>query len=204
MWLSTGHEAMRKAALKWVLIGAGALLPAGADAATYSFDFSTIDSVFAVAATLTTADTLNAVGGYDVLSISGTLSGPGGGAISLVTNPAPPNPASTAYFGYDNVYFAGGAPKVDAYGILFASGGYDYDLYSTGPSTYYLSSTNPAGGYVPGEAATFGDPAATSATAVPEPSTWLLTLLGFAGLALAAGRKARRSAVPAMRPAQQA
>ena len=175
------------------MIGAGALVPAGADAATYSFDFSTADSVFAAAATLTTADTLNALGGYDVLSISGTLSGPGGGAISLVANPSQPNPGATTYFGYDNVYFPGGAPKVDGYGILFSAGGYDYDLYSDGPSTYYLSSTNPAGGYVPGEAAAFGDPAGTLATAVPEPTTWVLTLFGFAGLALFAGRKARRS-----------
>jgi len=195
---------MRTAALKWALIAAGALLPAGADAATYSFDFSTTDSVFTAVATMTTADTLNALGGYDVLSISGTLSGPGGGAISLITNPLQPNPAMTTYFMYDNVYFPVGTPKVDEYGILFAAGGYEYDLYSTGPSTYYLSSTNPAGGYVPGQAAAFGDPRATAATVVPEPSTWLLTLLGFAGLALFAGRKARKGGAPAISPAQLA
>lgn len=189
---------MRQAALKWALIAASALIPVGADAATYSLDFSTLDSMFTVAATITTADTLDAVGGYDVLSISGTLFGLSGGAISLVTNPAPPNPAATEYFGYDNVYFPGGARKVDAYGILFAAGDYNYNLYSTGPAAYFLSSTNPAGGYVPGEAVTFGDPAAQSVVAAPEPSTWLLTLLGFAGLALAAGRKARRSAAPAI------
>lgn len=185
------------------MIGASALVPGGADAATYSFDFSTTGSVFTAAATMTTADTLNALGGYDVLSISGTLSGPGGGAISLVANPVQPNPATTTYFMYDNVYFPGG-PKVDGYGILFAAGGYEYDLYSTGPSTYYLSSTNPAGGYVPGQAAAFGDPRVTAATVVPEPSTWLLTLLGFAGLALFAGRKARKGGAPAISPAQLA
>lgn len=192
---------MRKAALKWALIAASAVLPAGADAATYSFDFSTTDAVFAVAATLTTADTLNAIGGYDVLSISGTLSGPGGGTISLVANPDQPNPGATTYFMYDNVYFPGGTPKVDEYGILFSVGAYDYELYSIGPSTYYLSSTNPAGGYVPGEAAAFGAPATIAASAVPEPTTWVLTLLGFAGLALFAGRKARRSAAAAVRAA---
>jgi PEP-CTERM motif-containing protein len=195
---------MRTAALKWTLIAASALLPAGADAATYSFDFSTVDSVFTVAATLTTADTLNADGGYDVLSLSGTLSGPGGGAISLIANPTQPSPAATAYFMYDNIYFPGGVPKVDAYGILFAAGGYDYELYSTGPEAYYLSSTNPAGGYVPGEAVTFGDPAAVSVAAVPEPSTWVLALLGFAGLALFARRKVLRACTPTVGPARQA
>lgn len=201
--VKAGHEAMRKTALKWALIAASGLLPVGADAATYSFDFSTTDAVFTVAATITTADTLNAVGGYDVLSIAGTISGSGGGAISLVANPFQPSPAATAYFMYDNVYFPGGAPQVDEYGILFSSSGYDYELYSTSPTAYYLSSTNPTGGYVPGETVAFGDPA-TGATAAPEPSTWVLTLLGFAGLALAAGRKARGSAAPAVRPAQQA
>jgi hypothetical protein len=193
---------MRQAALKWALMAAGALLPVGADAATYSFDFSTTDAVFTVAGTMTTADTLNALGGYDVLSLSGTLSGPGGGAISLVTNPLQPNPAMTTYFMYDNVYFPAGAPKVDEYGILFAAGAYQYGLYSTGPSTYYLSSTNPAGGYVPGERAAFGDPAG-SVLAAPEPSTWLLTLLGFAGLALFAGRKARKRGASSVRAVQQ-
>jgi len=195
---------MRKTALAWALISASALLPAGAQAATYGFDFSTVDAMFTVAATLTTADTLNTAGGYDVLSISGTLSGPDGGAMSLVANPAPPNPATTSYFGYDDIYFPGGAPRVDAYGILFTSGGYDYNFYSTGPTTYYLSSTNPAGNYAPGEAVTFGDRPTLGAAAAPEPSTWMMTLLGFGGLALFAGRKARRRGAPAVRAAQRA
>ena len=82
---------MRKA-LKWALIAAAGILPVGAHAATYSFDFSTTDSVFAVTATITTADTLDAVGGYDILSMSGTISGPGGGAIALEPNPSSPFP----------------------------------------------------------------------------------------------------------------
>ena len=81
-----------KKALKWALIAAAGLVPAVANAATYSFNFRLTDSVFAVTGTITTADTLDAVGGYDVLSISGTISGPGGGAISLVTNPSQPFP----------------------------------------------------------------------------------------------------------------
>ena len=69
---------MRKA-VKWALVAAVGFVPVGANAATYVFDFSTTDSLFTVASAITTADTLNAVGGYDVLSVSGTIFGPGGG-----------------------------------------------------------------------------------------------------------------------------
>jgi hypothetical protein len=108
---------------------------------------------------------------------------------------------------YDNVYFPGAAPHLDDNGILFRSGGFDYNLYSIGPA-YYLSTDNPAGVYDPGEPVAFGDLARTDAiTSAPEPSTWALMLLGFAGLALAAGRKARRSdavLAPAIGPARKA
>ena len=64
---------MRKA-VKWALVAAVGFVPVGANAATYDFDFSTTDSLFTVTSAITTADTLNAVGGYDVLSVSGTIS----------------------------------------------------------------------------------------------------------------------------------
>ncbi|MGH6799642.1 MAG: hypothetical protein ACREDI_14820, partial [Roseiarcus sp.] len=143
-------------ALKWALIAAVGLVPVGASAATYSFDFSTTDSVFTVTAMITTADTLDAVGGYDVLSIAGTISGPGGGAIALKPNPLQPLPDYIVTFMYDNVYFPSAAPHVDDNGILFTAGGYDYNLYSDGPA-YFLSTLNPAGAYYPSEPVAFGE-----------------------------------------------
>ena len=184
MWF----EAMRQAG-KWALIAALGLVPAGANAAVYDFDFSTTDSLFSATGSITTADTPDAVGGYDILSISGTLSGPGGGTIALEPNPAQPFPTYTASFGYDNVYYHGAADLVDLTGILFTAGAYDYNLFSYG-GTYYLSTDNPAGVYNPGEAITFSDPI-QSATAAPEPSTWAMMLIGLAGLGLAARRQAR-------------
>jgi hypothetical protein len=179
-----------KKTLKWSLIAAVGFVPVGADAATYGFDFSTTDSVFTVTGTVTTADTLDAVGGFDVLSISGTLSGPGGGTIALEPNSSPPFPDYNGVFLYDNVFFPNATPVVDGDGILFSAGGYDYNLYSVG-QTYYLSSyTNPAGAFDPAQPVAFGEPI-NAATSAPEPSTWALMLLGFAGLGLAARRQAR-------------
>ena len=188
--LFKGAMGSMRQARKWALIAAFGFIPASAQAATYNFDFSTVDSLFTAIGSITTADTLDAVGGYDILSISGTLSGPGGGAIALETNPAQPFPTYTASFGYDNVYFPGTAAKVDLTGILFGAGAYDYNLFSYG-GTDYLSSNNPAGVYSPGEAIAFGDPIET-ATAAPEPSTWAMMVLGLAGLGLVARGQARQ------------
>jgi hypothetical protein len=183
--------------VKWALIAALGLAPVGASAATYSFDFSTTDSVFTVTSTLTTANTLDAVGGYDILSLSGTIAGPGGGAITLVDNPSQPLFYDNSVWVYDNVFFPSSAPRVDINGILFSSGAYDYNFYSTGPTTYYLSSNNPAGNFNLGELVTFGPPLPTAgaqldfAANAPEPSTWAMMLLGFMGLGFAGYRRAR-------------
>lgn len=197
-----------KSAVKWALVAAVGLVPVGANAATYSFDFSTLDSVFTATGAITIADTLDAVGGYDVLSITGTMSGPGGGTIALIPDPSQPFPGDTAIFQYDNVYFPSAPAHVDENGILFSAGEYNYNLFSIGP-TYYLSSDNPAAAYNPGEPLTFSDPVQTDTlTSAPEPSTWALMLLGFAGLCIAARRNARRSAAalsaPSVGPAQKA
>ncbi len=193
---------MRRA-LKWALMAAIGVVPVGADAAIYGFDFSTTDSVFTVTGTITTADTLDAIGGFDVLSISGTIFGPGGGTIALEPNSSQHFPDYNGIFQYDNVFYPNATTEVDGYGLLFSAGGYDYNLYSFGP-TYYLSSyTNPAGAFDPGQPVAFGDPI-NAATSAPEPSTWALMLLGFAGLGLAGGLKGRRNvAVLSASPVQR-
>lgn len=188
-----------KKAVKWAFIAALGLGPVGANATTYGFDFSTTDSLFSATGAITTADTLDAIGGYDVLSISGTIFGPGlgptGAAIALAANPSQPYPANNPIYQYDNVYYPGGPAPFDANGLLFTAGGYDYNLYSVG-LTAYLSTDNPAGVYFPGAQIAFSDPVQGSVTSAPEPSTWTLILLGFAGLGLAARRKTRGRGAP--------
>jgi hypothetical protein len=193
-----------KKAVKWALAVALGLSPVGANAAIYDFNFSTTDSLFSATGAITTADTLDAIGGYDILSISGTIFGPGfgptGAGIAFAPNPSQPYPANNPIYQYDNVYFPGGSAPFDANGILFTVGGYDYNLYSDGP-TAYLSTDNPAGVYFPGAAIAFSDPVQDSVMSAPEPSTWALILLGFAGLGLAARRKTReRNAALALQP----
>jgi len=83
------------------------------------------------------------------------------------------------------VLFTTGA-YFDNPGLLFAAGGYAYNLFSEG-STYFLSSYDSEGSYFPGE--TVG----SVVVSIPEPATWLMMGLGFAVLGLD-GRRASREA----------
>ncbi len=172
--------------LMWAAAAVLALAPFEAQATTLAFRFETQNAPFTVTGELTISDALGSAGGYDVTGISGTVSGPNGGAItSLVTNPSAPSADDDGSWVYDNVVFPSG-PWVDASGLLFAAGGHDYNLYSE-RWIYYLSSFNPAGNYDPGE--TLGR---LSVMNMPEPATWLMMGLGFAALGAAGGRSSRR------------
>ena len=177
---NVGLNMYRKLACAAVL--ALALAPLEAQATTLAFNFDTTDGVFTVSGDLTIANSLDSAGGYDVTGMSGTVSGPDGGSIALVANPAQPATSldSMGAWLYDNVVYPSG-PWVDNSGLLFAAGGFRYNLYTSG-LTYYLSSYNPAGGYNPGEVGRL------KVSPIPEPATWLMMGLGFA--ALGAGRRA--------------
>jgi PEP-CTERM motif len=105
---------------------------------------------------------------------------------------------------YDNLYWPGGAPPtasdfdeaggvLDIYGLAFSiGGGVVVDLFNNGVSP--TTGVN-YGGY--------GVVVATSAKALdyvaggvvtPEPSTWAMMMLGFAGLAFAGYRASRKAA----------
>ncbi len=142
-----------------------ATLPA--KALTYDVTFS--GAVFKVVADINVASTSNS----NVISMTGTVSGPNGSSISglepLGTQPA---------WSYDNKFNAAGNPYVSNPGILFAAGAWIYNLYSvgTGLSTvYYLSTYNPTGvSYNPGDLGKL----TVSQTPLPPALPMFLTALG--------------------------
>ena len=166
---------------------AAAMAPMSSKATTVSFVFDT--ATFAVSGEATLSGSLDAVGGYDVETLTGVVSGPDGGPIAgLIANPNQPYAYDQGAWIFDNVAWPA-SPRLDNAGLFFSAGGYDYNVYTVGP-TYYLSTDNPYGAYNPGEVVLAGnDP-----PAVPEPSTWALLLLGFAGLGFAGYRTPRKTA----------
>jgi hypothetical protein len=183
----------RTSKLGWLAAAAVALAPLAAQANVYNLDFT--GSPNDVTATIVTADTIDpSTHGYDILSITGSVSGPGGGAITgLVANPnTTTGPFNNALQMFDNVYFT--PPETSHFyiaGVLFSAGGYTYNLYSMGaPKSSFLSSNNPATQvnhdfYNPG-------PVGTLVPSVPEPSAWAMLLLGFGSLGFVGCRGKKR------------
>jgi hypothetical protein len=166
-----------------------------AQAAVYDIESPTLG----ISALITTSDAIDpAVGGYDILGITGTLSG-FGNIVGLYPNPSQPFP-SNADFGipdflvaFDNVLF-NGHPYFDAFGMVFqldggvlgslscvssASNLCDSVNFGSDPNNYVLFVGNFA----------VDEVGSITVTAVPEPSTWIMMILGFVCTALlASGR----------------
>jgi PEP-CTERM motif-containing protein len=151
-----------------------------ANASTYDVHF--VGSFFDVLLQLQ-VDNLN-----NVTGISGTVSGAFAGSPDAVTGLVPLN--SNGNWIYDNQFFAA-APYVSNGGILFDTGSFAYNLYSIGPS-YYLSTFNPDNSFfIPGDFGTL------QVAAVPEPATWAMMIVGFAGIGYLAYRRRQGVALAA-------
>jgi hypothetical protein len=102
------------------------------NAHAFNFNFTSFDGTFTVTGQLNTASSLDAVGGYDVTGIAGSVVGPNGGTIGgLINNP---NPAAESIspdgvFIYDNVLLANGSPSLDYGGLLFTSNNLEYNIF---------------------------------------------------------------------------
>ena len=175
------------ASIHRILITLAALVlgcsPAFAGTLTWDFTYGNGAGIVATGV-LTTSDSLDALGGYDVLSISGTrngdsitgLAGPAGTAMTLSSD-------GEVYF--DNVLYAS-MPQADYWGLYFATASSGaFNVYSSGNA--YFEFSDAAGlGTAPGVQVVF------TATQVPEPAP--LGLLGL-GLGLVAiGVMKRRQA----------
>lgn len=167
--------------LMGALTAALVLSAASAQAATEMFTFTdSVDGIFA-SGQLTVSDTANALGTFDITGIDGSvmnasLPTPASDMIAgLVGNPAAPNPTDAYGFQFDNV-----AP-LNTNGVLFSgASGALYNLWSNGGTA--------------GELYTYGLPGVPNFDAkgtlsvgpgVPEPASWAMMLMGFAGLGAA-------------------
>ncbi len=126
----------------------------------------------------------------------------------LSSNNLAPPPATYYQLSYDNLYWPGGAPPIvfdwtysggplDIYGLLFTinAGGGNTDTVDL----WYNGLGAPPGYEGYGAAVISGDLVALDyvAGSVPEPSTWALMALGFAGLGFAGDRRSRCRLSPA-------
>lgn len=100
------------------------------------------------------------------------------------------------YFSSDNQFNPSGVPFVSNEGILFDAGGYFFNIYSVanGPAYQYYIATNQFGGdysndplFNPGSLILN-----TTITAVPELSTWIMMIVGFAGISLVGSARAAK------------
>jgi hypothetical protein len=136
-----------------------------------------------------------------VLAINGTvtpLQAPAtGGSISgLITSGSPFVPvAGGNFYTYSNT-FDPGTGTFNGDGLLFAFGAGNYGEFYNNPTPTVFFSTwlpdgpanGPPGLFIPGDIGILTVSAAAVA-AVPEPSTWAMLLLGFAGVGFMAYRR---------------
>jgi PEP-CTERM motif-containing protein len=171
-----------------VLGGTMAMAAPAAQATVYDYNFETNDDgpVASMIGTFTTAGPATPYA--EITGMTGTLYN----SLDTVTGVLP-NPTWPAFTGnpggeffYTNTLYST-QPYLDNYGLGFTTADTptgDWNLYGAGgsPTVYGLFSTSTS-------VDEFGT---LTVTEVPEPSTWAMMALGFAGLSLAAGRRTRR------------
>ena len=180
----------------------GLVCASGAQAARYSV-WAGHDGITNVSAIITTSDTLNGVGGYDVIGVEGTTSW--GAITALITNPSRPG---TAYYWpdghvtadyqpgaewpFDNVLFDNGGAWFSANGVLFQTDSAVWNLAQYQGQDYLgisqLGTFSATEWNIPIEVSRIAD------GGVPEPGSWMMMIAGF-GLIGATLRRRRRVAI---------
>jgi hypothetical protein len=128
------------------------------NAHAFNFNFTSFDGTFAVTGQINTASSLDAVGGYDVTGIAGSVVGHNGGTISSLINN--PNPSAESIspdgvFIYDNVLLANGSPSLDYGGILFTSNGLEYNIFYQNGNYQLIETLSPHGTAYTGQDGSF-------------------------------------------------
>ena len=153
-----------------------------ANAASYIISYSSPNAPSNAELRVHVSDTLNAVGGYNVLNITGFVGAEA--VLGLIPNPNQPynSISPSGLFIFDNVYYPG-APSVSNPGLLFKTASFEWNLFSDNSTQYQLYSAN-GSGYASHSVGSL------SVSAVPEARTWAMLVVGF-GLA-GAGLRRRR------------
>ena len=128
------------------------------NAHAFNFNFTSFDGSFTVTGQLSTASPLDAVGGYDVTGIAGSVVGPNGGVISsLINNPSPSAESISpdGVFIYDNVLLANSSPSLDYGGILFTSNNLEYNIFYQNGGYQLIETLSPHGTAYSGQGGSF-------------------------------------------------
>jgi hypothetical protein len=168
-----------------VALVAGALSATSASATNFAFTYLSSDATQAAFGTLSA--TLIAPGEYSATSGTITANGPEATGIgALIANPSAPNQTTSpsGRFNYDDLLLPTSNPVILNGGLLFSIGGSEVNIFSNGAEPGNDAFYNQAYDNTSG---TF------SLSAVPEPATWAMMLVGFglAGATLRSGRRHR-------------
>jgi hypothetical protein len=198
---------MRRLFTQVAIVSAALTLVCGASAArasTWLLEYAAWSGQPAQATlSITTSDTLNSLGGFDVTGISGSVDGDE--VTGLTPNPNQPtwSYSPDGLFLFDNVLFPDQPSWLSNPGVLFTSaGGFEYNLFSDSPTQYELYKALPGVGYVANSVGMVSAQQILQSVgardgAIPEPTTWALLIAGFGAIGLALRAQRRRPALNA-------
>jgi PEP-CTERM motif len=179
---------MNRSLLLAATVSVALTLTASAEAKVYDWSYTLTDGQGSGSGTFDADATLPAL----ITDATGIISSDPGFGVGPFTVTG-----ISGYAGADSTIYALGFDdnQVSLGGISLATGAGDINIfYLDGAPGVTNSVQNPGGGLVALYTADL------SVTAVPEPSTWAMTLLGFAGLSFAGYRRARTAAQRSSKP----